>query len=511
MNNYLLYLIVFISGGGVLSLEILGTRILGPFYGVSIFLWSALISITLIALSAGYFLGGRLADKKTDLNIFSSIIALAGIWILLIPMLRDPVLNFSEGFDLRWAVLVSSFILFVPPLTLMGMVSPYAVKLKVSSLDNVGKSAGDLYAVSTIGSVISALLTGYILIPNVGVNILTLSIGIVLLFAASLGYIIKRKVLHKVVIILLLLILSSLAYSFTPNIKKDPEKGLLWIKQSAYAEVRVVETDESRFLLIDGGVHSVVNAKTLENKHRYVWILDLAKNFFDHEGDMLLIGLGGGSVLKSYYNDNWDVEAVEIDPVVTEAAYNYFDLDSSWTTVHHKDGREFLLTTDKKFDLILLDAFGSSSVPFHLITKESFAITKEGLKENGILGMNLESLGWDDIIVLSTAATLKQVFKYVEVFPIGEPPDKLDNIIIYASDEEFNLKKDIIRNYFDPDYRFSANYERAHAWDNRFSPDISGIPVLTDDLNPVDIWSERINYESRKNLHKYFSEKGLAW
>src|SRR5258707_167357 len=124
MKNFLIYLIVIVSGAAVLAIEILGTRILGPFYGVSIFLWSALISVTLVALSAGYLAGGILADRSPSLARLCVLVAVAGAWMLLVPWIKHPTLVFAEGFGLRWAVLASAFVLFFPALTLLGMVSP---------------------------------------------------------------------------------------------------------------------------------------------------------------------------------------------------------------------------------------------------------------------------------------------------------------------------------------------------------------------------------------------------
>ena len=147
----LLYILVFIAGAAVLAVEILGTRILGPFYGVSLFLWSALITTTLIALSTGYIIGGRWADQGPVFAHLCYLIAGAGIWTLLIPVLKGPVLYLAEPLGLRLAVLVAALILFAPPLTLLGMVSPYAIRFQAAHLNEVGRTAGNLYALSTIG------------------------------------------------------------------------------------------------------------------------------------------------------------------------------------------------------------------------------------------------------------------------------------------------------------------------------------------------------------------------
>jgi hypothetical protein len=175
MKHKYLYLTVSVSGASVLAVEILGTRILGPFYGVSLFLWSALITVTLAALSAGYVLGGRWADKGATYARLSSLLAGAGAWLLLVPWIRSPLLSIAEPFGLRLAALVAALVLFFVPLMLLGMVSPYAIKLRASSLEEIGRSAGNLYAISTAASVAAALVTGFFLIPNVGVYRLTLA------------------------------------------------------------------------------------------------------------------------------------------------------------------------------------------------------------------------------------------------------------------------------------------------------------------------------------------------
>lgn len=511
MNKFLLYFVVFICGGAVLAIEILGTRIIGPYYGVSIYLWSALISITLIALSVGYMIGGRIADRKKSLNVLALIIVLSGFITILMPLFRDSIIEITDPMGLRISVLVSSFILFFPSLTLLGMVSPYAVKLRTETLDLVGTRAGDLYAVSTIGSVLAALLTGYILIPNIGVIKLTLSVGIILIITSLIIFAAGRKNIIKISSGAAIVLLAVLSFSFLPSEKADPKKGLLAVKQSEYGDVRVMDMHGDRFLLIDGGIHTAIDKKTKESILPYAWVLDIAKKFNRYAGDMLLIGLGGGSVLKSFYEDNWDVEVVEIDPVIIRIADKYFNLVPGFNNIRNEDGREFLRTAGGKYDIIVLDAFGSSSVPFHLTTVEAFSLAKKRLNNNGIMVVNVEAIGWHDIIVRSFAKTLKQVFNNVIALPIVEPPNQLGNVIIVASDRPLKLMEELERDYWDPGYRFSADYERNHAWDNRFIPDMKHAMVLTDDLNPVGIWSDRINLQARKELHTYLGDSSFLW
>lgn len=505
LKNIYPSVLVFVSGAAVLAVEILGTRVLGPFYGVSLFLWSALITVTLLALSVGYAIGGRYADRGPTLARLSLLLLVAGAWLVLLPVLRGPVLEISQPMGLRFAVLVAAFLLFAPPLTVLGMVSPYAIRLRTSNLAEVGRTAGDLYALSTIGSVAAALLTGFFLIPYVGVSRLTFSVGVLLLLVAGGGLFIARSFRTAGIATVVLVPLAFLAGG-TSSERADRDRGLLSVEQSPYAELRVVEVDNVRYMIIDGGTHTIADPQTFESYFPYIHVLDVLNYVAPAPGELLLVGLGGGSAAKLFSRRGWQVDAVEIDPVVTEIARRDFGLEDSEARVFHEDGRHFLTSSEMSYDAIVLDAFGSSSIPFHLVTRESFALAASRLAPEGILAINIEAVGWDDLLVRSLAATLNEEFAHVLALPIAEPPDRLGNLIMLASQRELELAHEIPAT---PD-RYSFLYDTNHAWDNRFAPETRGAPVLTDDLNPVDIWSERINRVARQGLHEYF-EEGVSW
>lgn len=510
-HRFLLYPMVFISGASVLAVEILGTRVLGPFYGVSLFLWSALITVTLIALSIGYMLGGRWADRGTRFSRLCYLMIGAGIWLLLIPWLKHPLLDLGETFGLRFAVLIAAFVLFAPPLTLLGMISPYAIRLRAERLEEVGRTAGDLYAISTIGSVIAALLTGFVLIPSIGVNHLMMLIGAFLLLTALIGLLISRQSKRSALLAIgLLLVLPFGTWSVFDD-KADPDKGLMAISHSPYAEIRVVDKAGKRYLIIDGGVHTIIDPQSGKTHFPYVAVVDLARELFEQPGEMLLIGLGGGTVARNYARDGWQVDAVEIDPVVTGMAHQFFGLRKDECQVHEEDGRQFLLTTTRRFDVIVMDAFGSSSIPFHLVTREAFDLIRSRLKEGGVLVMNMESYGWHGPLVQVLAATLGVHFRQVWALPAYQPQDTLGNVILFAANRELNLDRQWQEMLPPPGYLQTLEYRRDFAWNNRFAPDTTGYRILTDDLNPVQIISEQINYEARKGLHRFFERKELTW
>ncbi len=508
MSVFFLYFAVTISGASVLILEILGTRLLGPYFGVSLYLWSALIGVTLAALSAGYALGGCWADRRASLSRFSLLFAVAGLLTLGLPLARTPIIRFAAGLGLRPGALTGAFLLMFPPLMVLGMVGPYAIRLKATSLETVGRSVGNLFAVSTLASVLAAVATGFYLIPGLGVRRLLVATGVLLWGTGLIGWILSRRAKSSPAVFLLLPIFVATGLRATPAVKPQPARGLLAVAQSPYGEIRVLDRQGLRYMLIDGAPHTIADPATWNSDYAYVNVLEIAKQFMPEPGRLLLVGLGGGSVAKSYARDGWIVDAVEIDPVVARFAREYFDLGPAEATVHLMDGRRFLIDQPPAaYDLVILDAFGSSSIPFHLVTQEVFTLIQSRLKPGGMLALNVEAVGWHHILVESLAKTLAHVFANVRVLPIVEPPNKLGNVIIIAADRTLELDHELAP----PDSRWSGQYDLVHAWENRFGPREGAGIILTDDHNPVDVWSDGINLASRRDMHNFFGNHSLTW
>ncbi|HEU4364498.1 MAG TPA: fused MFS/spermidine synthase [Candidatus Krumholzibacteria bacterium] len=513
-GHFPLYVIVFVSGAVVLAIEIAGTRVLGPFYGVSLFLWSALITVTLAALSLGYAIGGRWADRVPRYSRLGAILGVAGLWILATIWLKRPVITAVEPLGLRGAVLAAATLLFFPPLVLLGMVSPFAIRLRAERLNEVGTTAGNLYAVSTVASVVGALATGFYLIPVLGINRLIATCA-ALLFAASLvAFRGGRRGGGTAAMSLLLPVGLGWVGTVAPVERVGQPPELMWMQQSPYADLRVFDWEESRYLLIDGGTHTIVDRQTGNTVFPYAMVLDIPRHMFREPGHMLLIGLGGGSVAQNYYRKGWKVESVEIDPAVVAIAEQYFSVSLDSANVTVMDGRQFLLMTDRRYDLIIMDAFGSSSIPFHMVTREMFALARERLEPGGVLAINTETREWNDILTRSLAATVATQFQNVVALPTAEPPNTLGNVVLLASDRELEIDEDALGDPFEAlpyPYRHWTIVERNHAWANRFAPDVRGVPVLTDDRNPVSVWSEAINWEARNGIHTRFAWHRLTY
>jgi spermidine synthase len=507
-----LYVIVAVAGASVLALEILGTRILGPAFGVNLFLWSALITVTLAALSAGYLAGGAMADRSPSFGRLSALLALSGAWIAAIPWMRPAVIAISSGWDLRAAILGSSAALFFIPLALLGAVTPYALRLTLTDVARAGRTAGRLFALSTVASVVSALLTGFWLIPNLGVFLLTTLLGTILLLTAAGGYLLRPVSVRAALLAVALTAAGLAAPAFSPAERARPEIGLVDVRQSPYAEIRVYDNPDGRHLLIDGGIHSRVDTSTWHSTIQYTSLMELPMGYFPRPGRMLLIGLGGGSLVRSYREAGWEVDAVEIDAEVISTARRFFNLDGAGGTIYEMDGRRYLATTQKRYDVVLLDAYGSSSIPFHLVSVEAFRMAKAVLAEGGVFAVNAISLGWRNPLVSAIAASMRASFRDVIALPMAEPPDRVGNLVLIAGDRDLEALPEPQSNFdFNPDWRFGPGYARVHGWDNRFRPDTTFRMTFTDDLNPVDALSEATMLVDRRELRDYFARLNVPW
>ena len=248
--------------------------------------------------------------------------------------------------------------------------------------------------------------------------------------------------------------------------------------------------------------------------HRYAIATGLLRLMFPHPGNALVIGLGGGAVAREFTEYGWRVDAVEIDPLVVRVAKQYFDLRPREATIFQTDGRRYLRQHPTTYDVIVLDAYGGSSIPFHMVTREFFGLVAAHLAPDGILAVNVESRGWEDVLVRSITATLHTQFTHVLALPTGEPPNALGNVVLLAAQHAPTLDEAQLRRPFDylkDDYLHFVVVQENHAWNNRYAPSEEGATVLTDDLNPADLWAEQINRVARKELHSYFRERAVIW
>ncbi len=411
--------LVFGAGIGALATEITASRLLAPYFGSSTIVWANLIGIVLAALALGYWLGGRIADKRPRPSLLGAIVLAAAVCVAAIPFVAKPLLDLTvEGLDDASAgAVIGSFVavllLCAPPVVLLGMVSPFAIRLAVASIETAGAVAGRLYALSTAGSLLGTFLPALVLIPAFGTQRTFLVIAALL--AVSSCFMLGARYL---------VVAAALAalVAVPPGAVK-PEAGLLHEETSYHQYIQVVERPDGRRLLsLNEGVavHSVWRPDSVLTGG--VWDAFLAiPPLLDRPLERVaILGNAAGTTARAlgvYYPDAY-VDGVELDPAVSRVGRRYFAMDENRRlTVHDADARPFLRSTDAMYDLIVVDAYRQPYVPFYLATREFFRLVREHLAPGGIVALNVAAVPDDKRLVRAVGTTLAAELPQVLEWP----------------------------------------------------------------------------------------------
>jgi len=499
MVRFLLNIIVFVSGAVLMGLEIVGSRVLAPYFGSSIFVWGSLISVVMAALSIGYYWGGWLSAREPSYGRLLTLLLIPGILIFFLPFLYPTLNEWIAGVDFgtRLNPLIASSIYFLPPGIFLGTISPYVIRLAATALSTVGSTAGTLYAISTCGSIFGTLLTAFYLIPLMGVTNIIHSMGITLVCLSLLVVPLLR--LRSIAVgraVTALSIIGSIAIPW-PSIVWARLKTLLE-KDTFYHRIRVEEDDEARYMYFDRTLQSAMNLKDPTTLRLiYSRYTSLGFTFRPDAKRILIIGLGGGSIPKKLQKEfpSLEIDVVEIDPEVIQIAKNHFNVrESNRLHLHAQDGRLFLTRTANQYDIILLDAYYADAMPFHLATREFFELAQRKLTPNGIVVADLISAvtGPSGKIARAFVKTERRVFPQTYVFAARRAEnvstDTIQNIIVVATKDKQRLEiKEIVKRsialnkglFPDPIQDIGVAY-----YDGPL-PD-QDVPVLTDDYAPTD-------------------------
>jgi predicted membrane-bound spermidine synthase len=407
-GRHALGLVVFVAGAASLATEIAASRMLAPYFGSSTIVWANLIGVVLAALALGYWLGGRLADRRPRARVLGAVIGVAAVLVAATPFVAKPFLDLTvEGLDEASAgAVVGSFVavllLFAPPVVLLGMVSPFAIRLAVSGVATAGAVAGRLYALSTVGSLLGTFCSALFLIPLIGTQ------RTLLLIAASLA--LSSSLLLGARYLAVALAVAALAAIPPGAVKAEP--GLLHEETSLYQYIQVVERDDGRRLLFlnEGiAVHSVWREKEVLTGG--VWDAFLAvPSLLDRPLDRVaILGNAAGTTSRALgvYYPEARIDGVELDPAVSRVGRRWFGLgENPRLKVHDADARPFLRSTDERYDLIIVDAYHQPYIPFYLATREFFALVRERLRPGGIVALNVAAVPDDRRLVDAIGGTL---------------------------------------------------------------------------------------------------------
>jgi spermidine synthase len=496
----LLHAVVFICGAVLMALEIVGSRILAPHFGNSIFVWGSLISVVLAALSLGYWLGGMVADRWPRLAVLGVLIAVPGLLIALLPFVYPSLNRAIATSDLgtRLSPLVSCLVLFLVPSVFLGTISPFAVRLQARAVASVGTTAGGLYAVSTAGSIAGTLLTAFYLIALMGVGNIVHGLGLTLLLTAAGVFLGDRRVGRAAVAILGMgLVVVTMVWG---ERTRAAEAGLVLEMDSYYNHIRVAEDSGTRYMDFDNLRQSaMLLTDPWDLRLRYTRFLSLALAFQPDPRRALILGLGGGSFPKRLHRDfpQVTVDAVDIDPEILAIAKRYFQVpEDPRLRLHTRDGRQFVQQTDARYDLVFLDAYNSDTIPFHLTTREFYREVRARLTPGAVVVSNIigHLRGPESAFFRATYRTLSEVFPVVHVIPTydvsqGVPLGEINIILIAMRDGTRLPRSELMRRVGRVGGRMVPASELSEyaSYLMELPIPVSDVPTLTDDFAPVEI------------------------
>jgi spermidine synthase len=475
---------VGVVGLATLGAEIAAARLLAPSFGASTIIWANTIGVVLVALSIGYWLGGRRADRDPTHAGMFKIVLLGAILVAAIPFVADPFLDVAvSALDSISAgafagSLIAVLILVATPVLVLGMVAPYAIRLAVESVEQAGRVSGRLYAISTVGSLAGTFTSALLLIPLVGTRRTFLIYALLLAIVAVIGLARARLVLVPVILVALIVVPVGI-------VKADAGAGrVIYDADTTHQYARVVERpDGALWLELNEGqaVHSMKKPGTVLTDN--IWDEYLVAPFAVLDGPpekIAILGNAAGTTARAYGTlfPETEIDGVEIDGKVTEIGRRFFDMNNPRLTTHTADARPFLRQTDARYDAVLVDAYHQPYIPFYLATKEFFELAADRLRPGGLVMVNVGHPPGNDDLEKVLSATMAEVFPTV----LRDPAEDTNTLLIgtFAKDASGQKLQDAIPS-------LPAEI-RPRAWEAslRTGPPLKGGAVYTDDRAPVE-------------------------
>ena len=496
MRKYL-YFTVFISGMTSLAAEFGASRLLGNVFGTSNLVWAAIIGLILVYLTAGYFIGGRWADRSPEPRTMYAILAWGAFTLGLVPYAAGPVLRAAaNAFDnIQVGVLAGSFVavlvLFTVPVTLLGMMSPFAIRISMDDKAHAGNVAGTIYGISTIGSFLGTFLPTLVLIPTIGTTrtFLVFSLGLLIVALIGLGLSAPRRVFLLYLLMVPALILVAIFFA-SNRIKAS--SGEIYETESAYNYIQVLEFNGTRYLRLNEGqgIHSEYSPETLD--YGGPWQQFLVGPFFNPGRNpedvtrIAIVGLAAGTTARqaAAVFPNVTIDGYEIDPAIVRVGQAYFGMTMPQLIVHIQDGRWGLQQSPYQYDLVVVDAYRPPYIPPHLTTREFFQIVADHLKPDGVLAINVGRAPGDRRLIDGLATTVGTIFPSVHVMDIPET----FNSLMYATLQP-TTADDLLANLTRLSSRGDVHpllvESMSLAWAN-LQPAPHHTMVFTDDLAPIE-------------------------
>lgn len=439
---------VVVTGASVMIVEIVGTRLLGPVFGVSLYVWAALLAVTLSSLALGYYVGGALADRFPFPRLLGSVTAASSLVLAIAVLLGRTVLSAALSLGPRVGPLLSATLLFAPCLACLGTIGPIAVRLATTDVRTAGHRVGRIYALSTVSGLISTLAVSFVLIPRFETESILLCTAAALSFVGLLGMV---GPMHRTAAAMLTL--ATLSVSQVDGSRALPP-GFRIIERthSPYSLLEVIEDRERGAQLLRAD-HSIIGAVSTEDHRRgafgYVYIVDAIRFARPAARTVLQIGLGTGTLSGIMERRGMVSDVVEIDPAVVRLAERHFGF-ASRGVVHVEDARTFLNQSSGQYDVIVHDTFTGGTTPSHLFSVEVLGRIRDLLQPDGVLALNFVGFdaGPNSEPTWAVYRTIREVFPHVRLFRSSlsraKPGAELDNMIFFASNSKmtFDVPRD---------------------------------------------------------------------
>ncbi len=470
-----------VVGAASLGAEIAAARLLAPWFGASTIVWANTIATVLVALSVGYWVGGRLADRDPTIAGLSRVVLCAAALLALVPFVAEPFLRISvEALDRVQAgafvgSLIGVLVLVAVPVMLLGAVAPYAVRLSVRTVEEAGRVAGRLYAISTVGSLVGTFLSALLLIPLVGTRRTFLAFALALAVVA-VPALQRRFVLAPVGVALLLAIPVG-------TVKATGDARVIWDRETEYQYARVTERpDGERRLELNEGqaVHSIYRPGEWLTHDYWDEMLVLPFATMRHAPrSVVILGNAAGTTARAYghYFPAARVDGVEIDPALTDVGRRLFDLQGPHLYLHNADARPFLRQSSRRWDVIVVDAYRQPYIPFYLATREFFAEVRDHLTPGGTVLINVGHPSSSDRLEKVLSATMGRDFTTV----LRDPVTRTNTVLLGTDAPASARSMDAATRSLPPD--LAAVSAQAAA---RLAPALRGGAVYTDDRAPVE-------------------------
>jgi predicted membrane-bound spermidine synthase len=495
----IIYLVAFVTGGIVMSFEMLGSRYLNPYFGSGIYTWASLISTVLAALCLGYFIGGYAADRYPSATTLGVTVLIGSVYILLLPLFSEWLMEtVLAGFDdVRAGSLAAAFVILFFPVTFLGMYSPFGIRLLLQSAQTSGRVSGTVYGISTLGSIVGTLGTTFLLIPTIGTRAITYTLGIAGVVSGLLLLLAPRAKRAVLVAMALALAAPSARAEDVIDTKIRAEMllhndGRVAHLETEYNDIFITKRNKELALSFQWKGHdyteSVTNLTDPDDLPvKYTQVMTLGVAYPPQVKRVLMLGLGGGSIptYLGRFLPEATIETVEIDPGVLLAAKKFFGVvETERMRYHESDGRVFLNRHKDQYDLILVDAFQGGYVPFHLLTKEFYTLLKQRLAPGGAVAFNVHD---GTKLYASTLVTLRAVFPTVHLYPSGEG-EVITVVMGERAPDPATLSARAAALQEKYNFRFTLPSLLAHRTDKdnaRYAGEL-----LTDDFAPVNLYDK---------------------